>query len=149
MRGGELWRRCVQALTGYGHSVVAEDCAAYLSGSYVEHVERSGLPIPVPSWAWLNGVTHGSLEDIDGLAGDRDKLLHRVFFGWRECRTVIAAELRDLAGEDVRLLASIQRDVLLPLEDGMFATGSHHPVATAQRVLEAMREYVAAVDNGV
>lgn len=142
-------RRCAQAVTGTGHYPVADDCAAYLAGHYVAHVEQGGLPVPIPTWAWLNVVAHGSRADVESAVCDPDQLLHRVFFGWRECRSVIAAELLDATHGDDRLLQRMQVDVLEPVEARLFRSGDHSPVATAQHVLEAMRSYVAALENGV
>ena len=141
-------RRCAQAVTGCGHYPVADDCAAYLAGSYVAHVEQSGLPVPIPTWAWLNVLAHGGRSDIAAAVSDPDQLLHRMFFGWRECRSVIASELLDVTQHDDRLLRRLQIDVLEPVEARLFRFGEHSAVATAQHVLEAMRSYVAALDNG-
>jgi hypothetical protein len=141
-------RRCLSSALGTGYSPVADDCEAYLSGGYIAHLERGGVPVAVPTWAWLNTVSHGRRADIQAVVVDPEALLHRMFFGWRECRSVIAAELLDTTQGDDNLLQRLQADVLQPAETTMFTTAGDTPVTTAQHVLDAIRGYVASIDNG-
>jgi hypothetical protein len=137
-------RRFVHAVTGLGYRPLVDDVEAYLAGRYVSHVERSGLPIPVPMWAWLNAPAHATRADLADICFDADQVLHRFFFGWRECRSVIAAELLDITVGNDALLRRLQTDVLQAAESELSDGADHSPVTTARDVLTAMRGYVAA-----
>lgn len=45
---------------------VAVECEAFLGGRYLELLRSRGRAIP--AWAWLNGVTHGAVDQLDRLA---------------------------------------------------------------------------------
>lgn len=141
-------RRCVQAITGLGHFPLGEDCEAWVSGRYVAHVERAGIPVPIPSWAWLNAPAYGGRDEVRRAVIDPDQLLDRLFFGWREARSVIAADLLELTDGDDQLLGWLQADVLQPMEAALFAGVAQDPTATAQQALESMRSYVSALRPG-
>jgi hypothetical protein len=50
------------------HDLV-DDCQAYLSGDYIGFLEQHNLP--VPGWAWLNALAHGSHERLEQLASKK------------------------------------------------------------------------------
>ena len=43
------------------HELVLE-CEAFLSGRYAQHLAELDLPVPV--WAWMNTLAHGSSDQI-------------------------------------------------------------------------------------
>jgi hypothetical protein len=49
--GSRAWER----------ELVAE-CEAFFSGQYAQYLDNENRPIPV--WAWLNVLAHGSEDDI-------------------------------------------------------------------------------------
>lgn len=88
---------------------MVDDCEAFLLGSYEKHLESQSLPVPV--WAWLNVLAHGSADEIRA-AADESRV---TTGGWRAARAYLAAELL-VAETRGQSLASLQRDVLVPLE---------------------------------
>ena len=93
---------------------VAAECEAFLSGSYVEYLERRGQRIP--EWAWLNAVAHAGSKTLRALAalGPR-RPRRRVPLTWRDAVSFLARELLSLAGGPSGDVARFQR-ALVPLE---------------------------------
>ena len=89
--------------------VLVAECEAFLDGRYAELVEGAGAP--VPPWAWMNRLAHGTEDE---LRGEVDRLgdLH----GWRQTSAYVAAEMLDEVDAGHLTLAALQRDVLVPLE---------------------------------
>ena len=93
---------------------VADECEAFISGSYAEFLaERGG---DVPTWAVLNVLAHTDLDRLrtraeSGLVAELDQRQ-----GWVTASRLLRRELVELVGEDEGLLANLQRTVLIPLE---------------------------------
>lgn len=90
-----------------------EESAAFLSGRYADYLMTHKLPIP--AWAWLNGLSHGDVDEIRALA------IH-------DC-TGPSAVIAELAGQMVTLvdterlsLSFIQTRILIPMELRLAAT---------------------------
>jgi hypothetical protein len=96
---------------------VADECAAFLSGDYLDYLREARAlgQIPRAAWMVLNAVAHGSPERVRQLAllslPLRD---HRM--SWYQSRARIAAALVDESGNDDAELARLQGDALVPLE---------------------------------
>lgn len=89
--------------------LLAEECEAFLEGRIAELCADRGDPVPV--WAWLNLLAHGTAEEV-GAVVLRDRHADR----WRQARAYVAGELLDhveAAGEE---LLAFQQRVLVPLE---------------------------------
>ena len=84
-------------------------CEAFLDGSYAEHLRRAG--VPVPAWAWLNLIAHGTLDELRALA--TGPVPPSV---WPRARWFLAGEVVDAVESGWCSLAGLQRDVLIPLE---------------------------------
>lgn len=87
---------------------LVSDCEAFLLGRAAERL--SARRAPVPAWAWVNALAHGSADEIRGLAR---------LPGGKQPRGFIAEMARDMlerfdSGEmDLR---AFQQDTLIPLE---------------------------------
>lgn len=87
---------------------------AYLGGAYAEWLAARGDA--VPSWAWVNPIAHGTVEQLQGLSSTKapadlrgDASLWEVLTGF------LANEVLARVGDDAQL-AALQHDVLVPLE---------------------------------
>lgn len=134
-------RRCLSALGVSGDSLVVAECEAFVSGSYLDLLQRSGLPIEIPSWAWVNVLAHGSPADLEKLTDGASRSLHRSTFGWQDCRCAIAAEAIEAARGSETRLRLLQRDVLFPLEQRLRTQPVAAPRAVAQEALSALRAF--------
>jgi hypothetical protein len=89
--------------------LLVREATAIIAGRYAEWATAAGRPVPV--WAWMNLLAHGTEEalrtEAERLCGAR---------GWRHARSAVAAEILDLADAGHIRLSEVQRDVLLPLE---------------------------------
>jgi hypothetical protein len=88
---------------------MVEECEAFIDGRAAELAGARGAPVPV--WAWMNLLAHGTEDDLRYEAtappgSDR----------WRQARAFVAAELVDRIDSGRVSLAEFQRDVLMPLE---------------------------------
>jgi hypothetical protein len=91
---------------------VLPELEALLRGAYVEYLERRGRP--VPPWAWINLLAHGSEDTLRSAARSR----HRRFLDvnvWRHARGYLAGEVLD-AARRTGSLGAFQAAVLVPLE---------------------------------
>ena len=90
---------------------LADECAAFLTGTLTDRWEADGLAVPI--WAWTNLLAHGSTEMIEYAVTrpGRHRLLTR-------CWWIARAQLADLILEitDRTSLSELQRSVLVPLE---------------------------------
>lgn len=91
----------------YGVDLV-DDCEAVLVGRYVERCESLDRPVPV--WAWMNLLAHGSEGQLRAI------VLRSSPSRWRQAESFIAGELIDLVDRGVVDLLQYQREVLIPLE---------------------------------
>ncbi len=90
---------------------LAEECAAFLTGTLTDRLEADGLAVPI--WAWTNLLAHGSRDMISDAVSRprRHRLLSR-------CWWIARAQLADLILEmtDRVSLGDLQESVLIPLE---------------------------------
>ena len=119
------------------HELVTE-CEAYLSGRYAEYLGEAKRPVPV--WAWLNVLAHGSEEDVAALAAGEP---HPSISLWHQALAFLAQELMNQAARRGRRLADLQRSTLVPLELELAGKGAQSPVELARfvsRVLSALAQ---------
>jgi hypothetical protein len=95
-----------------GADEVATECAAFLTGTLVEHWEADGRSIPI--WAWTNLLAHGSKELIAQSISrpNRHRLLAR---SWWIARAQLAELILDITYRSCSL-SELQESVLIPLE---------------------------------
>ncbi len=95
---------------------VAAECGAFLEGRFAQLLEARRRT--VPSWAWLNQVAHGDLEQLRDLAGNvrPARQLGQPAWEWPQAVADIAAELLWLVGDDPPALRQLQLEALVPLE---------------------------------
>jgi hypothetical protein len=90
---------------------LADECAAFLTGTLTDRWEADGLAVPI--WAWTNLLAHGSRGMIEDAVSrpSRHRLLTR-------CWWIARAQLADLILEmtDSSSLSDLQESVLIPLE---------------------------------
>lgn len=100
-----------------GVPTVAGECAAFLSGDYLDYILESGAlgQIPPAAWMVLNPVAHGSPERVRQLARMSLPLRHQRM-SWHQARSRVAAALVSRFDDDDAELARLQRDALVPLE---------------------------------
>lgn len=135
-RGRGEWRG---GRTPGGRQLVGE-CRAFLAGRYAERlVSRQ---VPVPPWAWMNRLAHGSMADIR--ATDARLGARRDPERWGEARAYLAGEVLAAAGDDPEVLTTLQRDVLVPIELEVASTPTCAvlgPGCVVSRVLSALDAY--------
>jgi hypothetical protein len=110
---------------------VAEEVAAFLRGDSVGYFRARSRPIP--TWAWINFVAHGSPSAI--------RLVGRLVPSKREAAKLdpgaqavwsMAQAVTAYGGGDSAAVTALQRDVLVPLELALMA--GRLQVADAQAV---------------
>lgn len=100
-----MWRR----LAADGRELV-EECERFLQGGYAEHLAAAGRPVPV--WAWLNLLAHGTEADLRSVCALEAR--NEACTVWDQARRFLAGEvLTSARGRDV---TAVQRAVLVPLE---------------------------------
>lgn len=117
-------------------SNVADDCEAYLHGGYAERRRLRGEPVPV--WAWVNLLAHGTADELAEAARDGG------VGPWSQARAFVAGELVDRAGIDGRSLEEFQSEVLVPLELRVLArpaSARWQPDQLVAELLEALPEH--------
>jgi hypothetical protein len=127
------------AMFGRGENPISE-LEALLGGTYVEHLERRGCP--VPSWAWINLLAHGSDDDLRSAARARPRPFLNVNL-WRHARSYLAGEVLG-AADRTGSLAVLQAVVLVPRELADLATPSSRRIRPGQwatGVLAAVEDY--------
>lgn len=122
----------------------AEDVTAYHEGRYADHLVLHHRP--VPSWAWVNAITHGNALLIASLAlaesapaGTPEPLCY-----WYEARKAMAEELMRVVTETRCPVEQVQQEVLLGLELELAASGDWYvrgPLETACAVFDALAAY--------
>ena len=80
-----------------------------LRGSYAERLLQARSPIP--PWAWLNLLAHGTLNQLRALA--RQPAPQWV---WPRARWFLVGEVLDVVDSGASSLRTLQREVLVPLE---------------------------------
>jgi len=90
---------------------LVRECERFLEGRFAEHLVIAG--IPVPAWAWLNILAHGTPARLQIVAGaPADGTSGR---GWRRALAKLADEVF-AAAEREGSLEAVQRGILVPLE---------------------------------
>ena len=121
---------------------LVQESDLYLSGYYAEYLDTRNRP--VPTWAWLSALAHGSAEQLRSLAmhddpGDRVPTRRTL---WWQAVGFLAAEI--LAHHDDELgLDELQRSVLVPLELAWPSTDRRYvqPRELVRTVLGALDPY--------
>lgn len=93
---------------------LVEECRAFLAGSYLDHLDEKGLPIP--TWAWTNLLAHGSEVDLHRLEAPPYSQGSPACLQWRAARSQLAREILDHSRDCTVDLKELQRKVLIPLE---------------------------------
>ena len=100
-------------------SRLISETEAFMAGEFAGRLRR--LNAAVPGWARLNFLAHGDLQRLRltrrlALAGRSRTLADLTEESWASAQRLLARELMELVGHDPRLLADVQRRVLVPLE---------------------------------
>lgn len=91
------------------------ECEAFLSGHYAQCLADENRPVPV--WAWLNVLAHGSEDDLTALAAsDPPARGSQGASAWRGALGFLAQELMSQATRRGCSLGDLQRSTLVPLE---------------------------------
>ncbi len=143
---GRWFRRRSDDGVGAAGERLAAECEAFLDGRYSTLLRRQPYG-GVPAWVWLNPLAHRSAEDLDRFAGDTQGAVHRPRLSWRECQTIIAAELFRHADGDVAEFQRIQREVLQPLECALAAYPGLTPDDLTWLALASMAEPVGHFED--
>lgn len=108
-----MWQRPKPPPAEAGTQLVNE-CEAFLSGTYAAYLQAQRMP--VPAWAWINRLAHGTQADIERLAandnGDTPEAL----------TSCIAAHLIAVTHQRGISLDSLQHNNLIPLETLLVAS---------------------------
>lgn len=133
-----MWRRGrTSARTG-----LTQELDAYLSGHIVEHLRTQERP--VPTWAWLNLLAHGTEQEI--LAEHSKVGAHGEATPWQDARSYLAGEVLAVLDADPVGLANVQESVLVPVELALIDRGTTPGPSLAELVsavlsgLEAYRQ---------
>lgn len=122
--------------------LVAE-CEAFLSGHYAQCLANENHPIP--TWAWLNALAHGSEDDITALAvGEPTRLGSQGTSVWHQALAFLAQELMSKATRRGCSLADLQRSTLVPIELELASRQAQASVDAPKfvsRVLSALAEH--------
>ncbi len=121
---------------------LADVCEAVLHGRYVEHLQRCHQP--VPGWAWLNRLAHGTREELGGLAGaDHVHTGSTPAPAWRAAQSFLATVVLDRAAEGAGGLTELQCRVLVPLELALITSpgAASTPPQLVNRVLAILEDH--------
>jgi hypothetical protein len=86
-----------------------EEWESFLAGDSVSLCEARGEPVPV--WAWMNVLAHGTEAELRAAAENRPPNDEG-----RQALAFVASELVELIDAGVAVLEAFQREVLVPLE---------------------------------
>ena len=113
--------------------IVAE-AEAFLNGTYARYMESSNGN--VPCWAWLNGIAHGSEDELVTLAGGCSRRVQSAGgrTTWSQMVSFLAADLLTLARAKGQSVARLQHDVLVPLELDLAREGRQRRLGPADVV---------------
>lgn len=130
------WRRKRQAVD----ESVADECEAFLTGTYWEYITARKRPCPV--WAYINRVAHTAPDDVISLADTPERIAEPVL-DWLDVERAVADQLVAMTGGDLDAIRRLQRRVLLPLELAIASEpeadaklGARHLVALTRAALE-------------
>jgi hypothetical protein len=93
---------------------LVEDCEAFLGGRLVETLEVR--KVPVPTWAWMNLLAHGSMEELRLASLEERTRRGDDYWEWRKSRSYLATLILASARPFGPLLALHQEAALIPLE---------------------------------
>jgi hypothetical protein len=134
-----MWRRHNRSQPsdtfGVDPNDVGWECELFLAGRYAQRLHAHHLPIP--AWACLNPLAHGTNDDLANL---RARNVEAVWpLQWMNAISFLAGEIMVLIDDDPDLLRELQRDVLVPME---LRLASHWltPVTPAELVRRVRRE---------
>jgi hypothetical protein len=96
----------------YEGRALARECEWFLDGRLAERLYQDGNPVPV--WAWMNLLAHGTLEDLRSRPGTFPNAPHSLQ-PWVEARRYLADEVLDVVAHGSPL-PTVQREALIPLE---------------------------------
>jgi hypothetical protein len=94
-----------------------DECQAFVSGRYAEFASVRRRPVPV--WAWVNTLAHGSEQDLATLASGPSDVpwwCHRRDRNFGRAISYLADVLLGDVLVTGTALATIQRSILEPLE---------------------------------
>lgn len=100
-----MWRHREDPRAG---ELIAET-EAFLTGSFADHLIALGQPVPL--WAWLNVLAHGSEADLCRVSCSRTP-----GGDWHRARAFLAGEVLDHLEAGTCSLTDLQRDILIGLE---------------------------------
>lgn len=112
--------------------VLVEECESFLAGGYVERCEACGEPVPV--WAWMNVLAHGTDAELRAAAANRSEGDEG-----HQALAFVAGELVDLIDDGCVDLEELQRDVLMPLELDVIACPAATRWSAAELVSALLR----------
>jgi hypothetical protein len=125
---------------------LVQQCESYLSGNYVEYLERRNEA--VPNWAWLNLLSQGSAERIRSLASERLPVggMGMNSAAWWQAVAFLAGEIL-LQQDDDHGLDELRRSVLVPLELSGLAEGQipKRPGELVRTVLDALDQHPRSI----
>ena len=108
-----------------------DESAAFLSGCYAEYLLAHKRP--VPAWAWLNGLSHGGIDDIRALTLDANASGPSGVIAELATQMITLVENRRLS------LSSMQHRILIPLEFRLAAKRSMHCPHDAGEMAQMLR----------
>ena len=107
-----MWRRPNPDDTEEAQLV--DECARFLDGTYALTLMREEMP--VPGWAWLNLLAHGSPALVAALAQAPMVDEARLGARWQAAASLLAVEMLTVAQRTGRSLGELQRSLVLRLE---------------------------------
>lgn len=131
----KLWATWRESWAG---SRVADEAAAFLRGELLEELLATGSCGRLPPWTWLNAVAHGDVEHLRRIAGSRRTRAARIV-EWGNARSELASELVELTAGDPAVVARLQREVLVPLEQEVDAVADLTPRRMLDIAVEQLR----------
>ncbi|MDY7106265.1 MAG: hypothetical protein S0880_34210 [Actinomycetota bacterium] len=122
-------------------SALLEDCDALLDGRLAERLLTTERP--VPSWAWVDLLAHGSERALR-----RPPMVAATIEDRRWCRarSYLAGEVMMVVDTGEATLAELQRDVLVPLELELLDLAADREVTTRETPVTLSLRVMARID---
>jgi hypothetical protein len=143
-----MWRRArergARVRGTAAESELIEECEAFLSGRFREHLVHQNRA--VPNWAWLNVLAHGDSDQILSPT-DNDHGRSPWEQAWCQALAYLAAEMRTSVEAMGCSLGELQRSALVPLELEVLAKDAQEPLDPGQLariVVDALDRYRAS-----
>lgn len=118
-----------------------EECESYLEGQYARRLARDGCP--VPAWAWINLLAHGSRQELESLA--------RAQYRWSQAASIwptMAAEVIRATDRSGQPLVQLQRRCLVPLEVQILRRGTRLTErVAASNVAAALGQHLRRIER--